>query len=87
LIYLGEDPEPDTVANMYAKIRKARRLHAVTAAINGDLDVNNASDQAADRLCIAYREDHVLQFHRPKEYASITDPADQKADDIAGEHQ
>jgi hypothetical protein len=86
-LYLGEDPESDTVANIYAKIRKARRVHAATAAINDNLDVNNALDQADDRLCIAYRQNHVLQFYRPEGYASITDPADQTADDIAGEHQ
>jgi hypothetical protein len=86
-LYLGEDPEPDTVANIYAKVRKARRVHAATAAIENNSDVINALGQADDRLCVAYRENHVLRFHRPEGYASITDPADQRADDITGEHQ
>jgi hypothetical protein len=47
----------------------------------------NALDEADDRLCVVYRENHVLRFYRPSEYASITNPADQSADDITGEHQ
>jgi hypothetical protein len=85
-LYLGEDPEPDTVANMYEKIKKARMHHAADLAINGNANVKVALDEAADRLCVAYRDNHVLRFHRPKEYASITNPAGPRADDIAGEH-
>lgn len=87
LLYLGEDPEPDVVANIFAKISRARKLHAATLAINGAPNLNGVFDLTDDRLCIAYRENQTLRFHRPKEYASISDPADQKADDIAGEHQ
>jgi hypothetical protein len=86
-LYVGEDPEPDTVANISAKIRKARKRHAADVAVSNNADVMNALDEADDRLCVVYRENHVLRFYRPSEYASITNPADQSADDITGEHQ
>lgn len=87
MLYLGEDPEPNTIENIYAKIRSARKFHAAAEAIRDNADVNDAIDRADDRLCIVYRENHVLQFYRPKQYASITDPANQSVDDITGEHQ
>lgn len=84
-LYLGEDPEPDTLANTYAKVRTARRLHAANAAINANADVLTALTQADDRLCVTYRENHALQCYRPKGYASITEPDDAAVNDIGGE--
>jgi hypothetical protein len=76
------------VANTYAKLRTARRLHAATsAAINANADVLNALIQADDRLCVTYRENHALQCYRPKGYASITEPDDTGVNDIGGEQQ
>ncbi len=84
-VYLGEDPESDRRANIFAKLSKARQLHAATAAINAGLDVSDALIQANDRLCIAYKENHQLRFYRDSGHASITDPAGDVPDDIAGE--
>ena len=84
-LYLGEDPEADTLANIYAKVRTARRLHAANAAINANADVLTALTEADDRLCVTYRANHALQCYRPKGYASITDPDDARVNDIGGE--
>ena len=85
LVYLGEDPEADTVTNIYAKLTKARRIHAFTASVQADVDPSDAVSLAQDRLCVVYRENHTLRFYRPAGYASITDPAGVQADDIAGD--
>jgi hypothetical protein len=84
-VYLGEDPEADSVANMYARIRRARQLHAATEAVNAGIDPSEAITIAQDRLCVVYRENHALRFYRPPGYASISDPSGAQADDIAGE--
>ena len=85
LLYLGEDPEPDTLANIYAKVRTARRRHAANAAIDANADVLTALTQADDRLCVTYRQNHVLQCYRPSNHASITEPDDAGVNDIGGE--
>jgi hypothetical protein len=87
LLYLGEEPEQNMMGNIYAKIRSARKFHAAAEAIKNNVDLCDAIDRADDRLCVVYRENHVLHFYCPKQYASITDPANQSANDIAGEHQ
>jgi hypothetical protein len=86
-IYLGEDPEVDTLANVYARLSKARKIQSFSAAVQAGLDPNDAVSLAEDRLCVVYKENHALRFYRPGGYASITDPANTQADDIAGEQQ
>jgi hypothetical protein len=73
------------LANIYGKIRTARRHHAANIAIDANADVLTALTQADDRLCITYRENHVLQCYRPKGHASITEPDDMRVNDIGGE--
>jgi hypothetical protein len=85
-VYLGEDPEADFVSNVFAKLSRARQIHAATVAINAGADPNDAITKAQDRLSVVYRQNHQLQFHRPQGHASITDGASDKPDDIAGEH-
>lgn len=84
-VYLGEDPESDTLANVFAKLAKARQLHAVEVAVHAGTNAGDAQIFAKDRLCVAYRESHVLRFYLPGGHASITDGATEKTDDIAGE--
>ena len=84
LVYLGENPEADKLANVYAKLNKARQSHAATAAVVADADLSDAASLARDRLCVVYRHNHTLQFYRPPGYASIADPAGVHVDDIAG---
>lgn len=86
-VYLGEDPEADTLSNVYAKISKARKLHSFKMSIDAGLDPSDAVSQAQDRLCVVYRQNHALRFYRPPGYASITDPAGAQVDDIAGAQQ
>ena len=83
-VYLGEDAEPDTLDNVHARLRKARRIHAVAASDKADVDLNDAISVAQDRLCVVYRENHTLRFYRPPGYASITDPDGAEADDLVG---
>jgi hypothetical protein len=83
-VFLGDDPEADTLANIYAKISKARKVHACIASVKAGLDPSDAASQAEDRLCVVYRQNHALQFYRPAGYASITDPAGAHVDDIGG---
>ena len=83
-IYLGDNPEADTLANVYAKLNRARRLGAFTAADQAGADPSDAVSLAQDRLCVMYRRNHTLQFYRPPGYASISDPAGLQMDDIAG---
>jgi hypothetical protein len=85
-VYLGEEPERDRLENVYAGLRKARR-HAVFSAARADVDASGALATAEDRLCIVYKENHTLRFYRPSGYASITDPAPELPDDIAGEER
>jgi hypothetical protein len=87
LVYLGENPEADTLANVYAKLSKARKGHACITSVNAGLDPSDAASRAQDRLCVVYRQNHALQFYRPPGYTSITDPAGAHVDDIAGEQQ
>ena len=83
-VYLGDNPEADTLANIYTKLNRARRIHASTASVQAGVDPSDAVSLAQDRLCVVYRQNHTLQFYRPPEYASITDPAGVQVDDIAG---
>ena len=83
LVYLGEDPEADTVTNVYAKLRTARQVHAAAAAAQAGADPRDAATLAQDRLCVVYRQNHTLRFYRPPGYASITDPETAQRDDIA----
>ena len=83
-VYLGDNPEADTLANVYAKLKKARRIHAFTASVQASVDPSDAVSLAQDRLCVVYKQNHTLKFYRPTEYASITDPAGVQVDDIAG---
>jgi hypothetical protein len=85
LVYFGDEPESDLVSNVFAKLSKARKIHAAAAAINAGVDPADAVVRAQDRLSIVYRRNHQLQFHRPQGHASITDAAPAKPDDIAGE--
>jgi hypothetical protein len=87
LIYLGEDPEADTLENVHAKLSKARKIHAYTAATQAGIDPSDAVSLAQDRLCVIYKKTHALRFYRPPGYASITDPARVQPDDIAGDQQ
>ena len=84
LVYLGDNPEADTLANVYAKVNKARRIHASIASVQAGVDPSDAVSLAQDRLCVVYKKNHTLQFYRPRGYASITDPVGVQADDIAG---
>jgi hypothetical protein len=86
-VYLGEDPEPDRLANVYAKLSKARKIHAFTASTQAGVDPSNGVSLAQDRLCVVYRDNHALRFYRPSGYASITDPAGPQVDDIARDQQ
>ena len=84
-VYLGENVEPDTLANVYAKLKRARRNHAaLEASEQANIDPSNAMSLAEDRLCVVYRQNHTLQFYRPHEYASIVDSEGVEMDDIAG---
>jgi hypothetical protein len=86
LVYLGDDPESDTLANICAKLTKARQKHAVTVAIDSGGDPSDALILAKDRLCLAYKTNHKITFYKPDGFSSITDAATSKPDDIAGEH-
>ena len=84
-VYLGENPEADTLANVYSRLNKARKIHAYTASVRADIEPNDAVSLAQDRLCVVYKQNHTLHFYRPPGYASISDPAGLQVDDIAGE--
>ena len=84
LIYLGDNVEADTLENVYTKLKKARRRHAFTTSEQAGVDPSDAVTLAQDRLCVVYRQNHRLQVYRPSEYASITHPGGERADDIAG---
>ena len=83
-VYLGEDPEADTLDSVYAKLRKAREVHAYTASVDADIDPSDAVSLAQDRLCVVYKQNHTLHFYRPLGFASISDPTGSPLDDIAG---
>jgi hypothetical protein len=84
-VYLGEDPEEDRLANVYAKLSKARKIHASTASIQAGIDPSDAVSLAEDRLCVVYKANHALRFYRPPGYASITATTGARLDDIAGD--
>lgn len=84
-VYLGENPETDTLSNAYAKLSKARKIHSYSQAVGTGNDPIDAATQAEDRLCVAYRTGQALAFYRPTGYASITDSAGAELDDITGE--
>jgi len=77
-IFLGDEPDQDALSSVYAKLSKALRADAAQKRAAGTSDVDPS--QAADRLCVVYRRNTVLQSHRPS--ASITDPVDGIEDDI-----
>ena len=83
-VYLGEDPDADTLDNIYAKLRKAREVHAYTASVHADIDPSDAVTLAQDRLCVVYKQKHIVHFYRPPRFASISDPTGPPLDDIAG---
>ena len=84
MVYLGDNPEADTLANVYAKLHKARKIHAFTASVQAGVDSSDAVSLAQDRLCVVYKQNHTLEFYQPSGYASITDSAGVQVDDIAG---
>ena len=84
LVYLGDNVEDDRLENVYAKLNKARKIHAFNTSLQANVDTSDAVSLAPDRLCVVYRRNHTLQFYRPPEYASITDPPRVQMDDIAG---
>ena len=84
LVYLGEDPEPDQVQNVHSGVLKARQIHAIENFAGRD-EQQQALSRAADRLCVTYRRNNNLEFHRPSSQASITNPRSARLDDIAGE--
>ena len=83
-VYLGEDVEPDALANMYAKLKKGRRNHAFEVCEQKNIDPGEAISVAQDRLCVVYRQNHTLRIYRPPAYASIVDSEGVEVDDIAG---
>ena len=83
-VYLEENVEADTLANVYAKLKKARWMHAIEASDTADIDPIDAVSRVEDRLCVVYRQDHELRFYRPSNNASISDPEGLEPDDIAG---
>ena len=83
-VYLGENPEIDTLENVYAKLKTARTIHAFNTSVQAGVDPSDAVTFAQDRLCVVYRHNHALKFYKPPEYASITAPAGVQVDDIAG---
>ena len=84
IVYLGDNAEPDTLENVYTKLKRARSIHAFTESNQAGVDPSDAVTFAQDRLCVIYRQNHKLQFYRPPEYASITALAGVQVDDIAG---
>jgi hypothetical protein len=78
LVFLGDEPEQDALSSVYAKLSKALRAEAARKQVEGTSNVDPS--QAADRLCILYRRNNVLQSHRSS--ALITEPADGIEDDI-----
>ena len=84
LVYLGDNVEADRLENVYAKLNKARTIHAFNTSVQAGVDPSDAVTFAKDRLCVVYRHNHALKFYRPPEYASITAPAGVQVDDIAG---
>jgi hypothetical protein len=83
LLYLGENPEDDVIEALRAKLERALRRHAVLAAVENAADATEAMDRALDRLCIAYRRNHRVQFFGDSSRASITEPRTSREDDIA----
>ena len=84
-VYLGENPEDDALANVYSRLSRARKIHAVTASVDAGVDSTDAGTLAQDRLCVVYKRNHALCLYRPPAYASISDPAGPQIDDIAAE--
>ncbi len=81
VVFLGDEPDDDALSSIYAKLSKGLRIQAAqrraAGAANADATV------AADRLCVLYRRGNALQSHRPSDWASITEPANDAEDDIA----
>ena len=81
LIFLGDEPDEDALSSVYAKLNKALRTDIAQKRAAGASNVD--ASQAADRLCVVYRRNNVLQAHRPPGRASITEPVTGGEDDIA----
>jgi hypothetical protein len=79
-IFLGDEPENDTLSNVYDMLSKALRLEVIKKqeAANVVLDPS----RAADRLCVVYRRNNILKSYRPSDCASITEPVTGTEDDI-----
>ena len=80
LVFLGDEPDQDALSSVYAKLSKALRADAAQKRTAGTSNVD--ASQAADRLCVVYRRNGVLQSHRPSDSNSITEPATGIEDDI-----
>lgn len=83
LLYLGDNPEPDLLAALHQKLLKALQGHAASV---GGAGADEAFHRAADRLCIVYRANHTLMFHRDPRRTSITNPRTDGNDDITGDN-
>lgn len=79
LVYLGENPQGDVLANVHSKMVKALQVHAATRGAGG------IGPDAVDRLCVAYKRNHTLLFFRDSQRVSISDPRGAAIDDITGE--
>ena len=72
LLYLGENPEENTIRNVYAKVENALIRHKMDLLLaQGTTDLNLAR-RATDRLCIVYRHNHRLRVFRAADYADST---------------
>ena len=81
LLYLGDNPEITTVKKMHAKLRNALIRHELELLLEqGDKSLNVA--RAADRLCIVYRQGHILQIFHPADYADIATAGDRMPTDF-----
>ena len=83
LVYLGDNPETNTVEKMHAKLKNALIRHEIDLLIGrGETNLNLAK-RAADRLCIVYRQNHTLRVFRPSDYVNITRAGDTLPTDLA----
>ena len=83
LLYLLENPETTTIESMHAKLENALIRHELELLLEqGETNLNLAR-RAADRLCIAYRQNHTLRIFRPPNYADITRAGDTLPTDLA----
>ena len=69
-VFLGDEPDQDALMSVYAKLSKALRADTAQKRAVRNLE-SRFQSQAADRLCVVYRRNNILQSHRPS--ASITE--------------